>query len=495
MEDNLNGYVIYQKDEDTYNPLGVVSKNHECSAICSNIPSFLKNYLIQFEDKRFYNHNGIDFYGLVRAILENIKAGKIVQGGSTITQQLARNILKDNSKSYLRKIREAIKAIELENKLTKDEILLSYFNEVYFGKNIRGIRAAGLYYFDKEMNRLSKSELLFLLTILRGPNYYLSNKTIANNRYQFLSRKLLTQNLITSNRHKKNIKNKLTLKDKKLFPINEKVICFISSKIDTKTIYSTIDKKAQIFSNEFVKNSKYPISIIILKKGSVIGFSSSYGADYPFVLKSNVGSTLKPFLYCYLRENGINKNDEYLARNNNSEWKVREAKIFENKISISNALFQSNNNAFINASLEVGMSNSLLFLSKILNKNIESFYPSSILGASRDGISLFDLGIAYSNFFCESNLTPIKNECLTILNKIAKEKLKLDVDNIFLKTGTTNDNKENLAIIQQADLTFAILRNENPKADNSKDGNLMRYSRMALMKWNNFINPNSDYKW
>jgi ribosomal RNA assembly protein len=159
MKNELNGYVIYCKDSDKETPLGVVSDSYDCQAISDYVPTRIKKFVVEIEDKRFYNHNGIDFKGVSRAIVENIKAGRIVQGGSTISQQLARNIIRDTSKTVTRKIIETIKAIQIENQYSKDEILNQYFNNVYFGKNIWGLRAAGLYYFGKEIEKLTQTEI------------------------------------------------------------------------------------------------------------------------------------------------------------------------------------------------------------------------------------------------------------------------------------------------------------------------------------------------
>ncbi len=498
MTKELEGYVVYQKDHNQNTPYGVVSENYECQANCGYIPSRLKDYLIQFEDIRFFHHNGIDYRGIARAAIENIKALKIIQGGSTITQQLARNILRDNRKSIFRKIRETIEAFKLENNLTKDEILNLYFNQIYFGKNLRGIRAAGLHYFGKEVNNLSPVELLYLLTILRGPNYYLNNQEKTIKRFELLSHTLYNRKIISQSRHLKNIKTNITFKQNQLHSIKSKAAGFIIEKIDIKSkiIFSTIDSGTQIFCRQFVEDSKYPISIIALNKVRVIGFASSYGTDYPFGLKTNVGSTLKPFLYCYLREKGISLDEKFNSFKNDIGWSVREVSYHKSLFTIDEALFNSNNNAFINASQKIGIDNTLDFLASILTRDKDEFYPSSILGATRNGISLFELAYTYSIFFDSDNLTSIKRDCLSILNKIAKKKLKIRVNNIFLKTGTTNDNKESLAIIQSANETYAILRNENPSYDNSKDGNLMKYIRQKFRRIiDNIEEPNKEFKW
>ena len=163
--DDFDGFVIYSKKDGSFIPFGVTSSNSECHAISNYIPSSIKEALIEIEDVRFFKHRGIDIKAILRALIVNIIVGRIVQGGSTITQQLARNLLKDNSKTIFRKLKESTLALKLERKYSKEEILNLYFNHIYFGKNLRGIRSAGLYYFQKEVNQLSHAQLLFLITI------------------------------------------------------------------------------------------------------------------------------------------------------------------------------------------------------------------------------------------------------------------------------------------------------------------------------------------
>ncbi|MEO2071203.1 MAG: transglycosylase domain-containing protein [Zunongwangia sp.] len=494
MDKELEGYVIYCKDLNKEIPLGVVSNNYDCQAISKYIPSRLKNFLVEIEDKRFYDHKGVDIRGVSRAIFENLKEGKIVQGGSTISQQLARNIIRDNKKNFKRKFRETYKAFQIEKLFSKNEILDLYFNNIYFGKNIWGLRTAGLYYFNKEVDKLSQSELIYLLTILRGPNYYTKNSKIFSKRYNLINGILFEKKLISKSRYQKNIKSKLTISETPLSNFNEHSINFITKYVDDKRkkIISTIDLKTQKLAQEFVKESKYPVSIIALKKGKVIGFASSYGTDYPFISKSNVGSTLKPFIYCNLRENGVLKTEKFDSFKNTLDWKVREVKYYKPQLTIKEALLYSNNNAFLNATGKVGIDSNLEFLSNILDKPKSDFFPSSILGATRNGISLYDLALAYSTFFNPDSLTENKTECLSILNEIFYSKLGLRVDNAFLKTGTTNENKERYAILGNADLVYAVLRNENKINDSSKEGSFMKQiSRKVLSMFQN----NKNFVW
>jgi penicillin-binding protein 1A len=494
MKNELNGYVIYSNDADRETPLGVVSDTYDCQAISNYVPTRLKKFIVEIEDKRFYSHNGIDFKGVTRAIVENIKAGRIIQGGSTISQQLARNIIRDTSKTVTRKLKETIKAIQIEKQYTKDEILNLYFNNVYFGKNIWGLRTAGLHYFAKETEKLNQTELLYLLTILRGPNYYSKRLESTQRRYKTINRILLDRKIISKNRFQKNEKFKIIVSETTLSNFKNATIPFIANCIDDKkkAIISSIDFKAQQFARKFVAESKYPVSIVTLKKGKVIGFASSYGTEYPFISKSNVGSTLKPFLYCHLRESGISEFEKFDACINNMNWEVREVGYYKTHLLLKEALFYSNNNSFLNAVGKVGFENNLKFLSETFNKPLSEFYPSSILGATKNGISLYELAKAYSTYFNPSNLTDIKIECLSILNKIFYEKLGFKIDCAFLKTGTTNDNKERYAILGNADLVYAVLRNENELNDESKEGSFMGQISRNL---SSMFKPNVNFGW
>lgn len=494
MNNELNGYVIYGKDSERETPLGVVSDTYDCQAISDYVPTRLKKFVVEIEDKRFYSHNGIDFKGVSRAIIENIKAGRIVQGGSTISQQLARNIIRDTSKTITRKLKETIKAIQIEKQYSKDEILNLYFNNVYFGKNIWGLRTAGLYYFGKEVEKLTQTELLYLLTILRGPNYYSKRPVITEKRYKNINRILLDRKIISKGRFQKNEKSKIIVTETQLSNFKNASIPFIANHIDDKkkTITSSIEFKTQEFARKFVAESKYPVSIVALRKGKIVGFASSYGTDYPFISKSNVGSTLKPFLYCHLRKNGISEFEKFDAFRNNLNWEVREAGYYKSRLNLQEALFYSNNNSFLNAVGKVGFENSLNFLSDIFNKPETDFFPSSVLGATKNGISLYELALAYSNYFNCENLTDTKTECLSILNKVFYEKLGIRIENAFLKTGTTNDNKERYAVLGNADLVYAVLRNENELNDESKEGSFMNQISRSV---SSMLKPNLNFVW
>lgn len=135
------------------------------------IPKHLQHAFISIEDNRFYEHGGIDYRGTLRALVTNITGGD-VQGGSTITQQLAKNAFLTQERTITRKIKEAFLAKQLENKYTKDEILDMYLNRIYFGQGAYGVESASLYYFNKHAKDLDLAESAILAAIPKSPNFY-----------------------------------------------------------------------------------------------------------------------------------------------------------------------------------------------------------------------------------------------------------------------------------------------------------------------------------
>ena len=134
------------------------------------LPQHLLKAVILTEDRRFFSHHGIDFYGIIRAYFANYKAGKIVQGGSTITQQLAKILFLKPQKTFKRKIQEAILAFQLEQYFTKEQILTLYLNHAYFGSGNYGVEQASKKYFNKKASEINLEESALLAGILKAPS-------------------------------------------------------------------------------------------------------------------------------------------------------------------------------------------------------------------------------------------------------------------------------------------------------------------------------------
>lgn len=137
-----------------------------------DIPIYIKQAIVSTEDKRFFKHKGLDYKGILRAIVAMIRDGEVTQGGSTITQQLARTVFLSNEKTWERKIEEMYIAVELEAKYSKEDILEFYINNVYFANGYYGIQAAAEGYFGVDVNHLSLSQMVYLCAIPNNPTMY-----------------------------------------------------------------------------------------------------------------------------------------------------------------------------------------------------------------------------------------------------------------------------------------------------------------------------------
>ncbi|WP_339746107.1 PBP1A family penicillin-binding protein [uncultured Maricaulis sp.] len=145
---------------------------HGRLAVIEDLPDYVPDAVMAVEDRRFYSHFGIDLIGTGRALLANIRAGHVVQGGSTLTQQLAKNLFLTSERTIRRKVQEVMLAFWLESRFTKDEILELYLNRVYFGGGAWGIEAASTRYFGKTASELNLGEAALLAGLLKAPSRY-----------------------------------------------------------------------------------------------------------------------------------------------------------------------------------------------------------------------------------------------------------------------------------------------------------------------------------
>src|SRR5690606_31366520 len=143
------------------------------------LPPYLVKAFLATEDRRFYEHNGLDPRGLARAMWANIRAGRLVEGGSTITQQLAKNLYLDSDRTLWRKAQEALIAFWLEANYSKEEILTAYLNRVYMGAGNYGIDAAAHYYFGKSARDVSLSEAAVLAGLPKAPSRFAPTNDLA----------------------------------------------------------------------------------------------------------------------------------------------------------------------------------------------------------------------------------------------------------------------------------------------------------------------------
>jgi len=188
--------VLYSSDGQVLAEFGIEKRRRTSLA---RIPEHLQQAIISVEDQYFYRHFGVNPAGILRAAIENMRAGRIVQGGSTITQQLARNLFLTMRRDYVRKLREAILALQIERSYTKEQILELYLNQIYLGHGKYGVEEASQFYFGKHVENLTLAQCAMLTALPKAPNRYSPkrNPTLARRRRNLVLDLMYNEGYIT----------------------------------------------------------------------------------------------------------------------------------------------------------------------------------------------------------------------------------------------------------------------------------------------------------
>lgn len=195
------GYVGYKNataDRPVTQAIGEVQAQANCTPL-ENIPVIYKNAVIAIEDHRFYDHGGFDVIATARALLHNALADEVREGGSTITQQLAKNLYFDNSPSFTRKLAELFVARAIEKEYSKDQILAAYINCIYYGDGYYNIYDASMGYFGGMPADLSDDQATLLAGVPNAPSLYAPtvNLTLARERQQQVLRAMIDNDMLT----------------------------------------------------------------------------------------------------------------------------------------------------------------------------------------------------------------------------------------------------------------------------------------------------------
>lgn len=295
-----------------------------------HIPKNLANAILATEDRRFYYHFGLDPIGLVRAVVVNLTRKGVVQGGSTITQQLAKNLFLSQERTLKRKIQEAMLALWLEHELTKDEILASYMNRVYLGAGTYGVEAASRVYFGKDVENLTLQQDAILAGLLKAPSRYSpqSNPKAAEDRAKVVLGAMVDAGFITEKEAKRAASTKLD-KDG-ITAIGQSSHYFsdwIADSLDDVIgvpkediiVETTMDPDVQEATATVLKNSveqngkKFNVtqaaSVVLRPDGSIVALVG--GVDYNKSQYNRAtqglrqpGSSFKPFVYLAAIEKG-----------------------------------------------------------------------------------------------------------------------------------------------------------------------------------------------
>lgn len=298
------------------------------------------------EDRRFLEHNGIDLPGLARALVSNIKSRQVSQGGSTITQQLARNIYLDHKQTLERKTKEAIYAIHLERQYSKEEILEKYLNTIYYGHSAYGIEAASLYYFNKHAADLNLAEAALLVGIPRGPHYYspFINRENALQRQKVVLNLMVEQDVISPQDKEEALNTTLTFREhgegeKYSYFINHVINNEVAGYFDSDlsqvykgglNIYTTLDPSVQeaaeycmtgvpVFRIDEEGKQQPQGGLVALDPRTGYVLAMAGGRDYDETKLNRVlsprspGSSFKPFTYAAALEQGFSAADKVLC--------------------------------------------------------------------------------------------------------------------------------------------------------------------------------------
>ena len=321
------------------------------------MPQTIRDAVVAIEDKRFYYHHGVDLRAIIRAAYADVEAGTIVEGGSTITQQLVKQLYVGDDETFQRKIDEALLAWQLEDQLTKDQILTKYLNTVYFGQGAYGIQAAARSYFAIDAKDLTLSQSALLAGLIRAPNDFdpFEHPVHARVRRNTVLRQMLEQSLITDDQMNEAVAEPIELhavtsRDRYPFPyfVDYFKQWFLSNPAFGKTredryqllftgglrITTTIDPHLQVAAQSAVRSVlSYPgdpsgaMTVIDPRTGYVRAMVGGKDADYWDASSGDgrvnlatggstgrqAGSSFKPFALVAALENGISPSTVFPA--------------------------------------------------------------------------------------------------------------------------------------------------------------------------------------
>jgi penicillin-binding protein 1A len=213
-ERNLNTYSIVYSEEDEV--VGKFLMENRIPIRYERIPKSLIQAFIAAEDAEFFHHKGIDYRGIIRAIFKNLVAGRIVQGGSTITQQVTKTFFLTPQRSLLRKLKEVAYAFGLERNLTKEEILTLYLNNIYLGNGAYGVEAASESYFNKRMEQLNLAEIAMMAGLVKAPSRYspINNLKRAKDRQTYVLTRMVDLGFISQEQKERVIRTPLKVQSR-----------------------------------------------------------------------------------------------------------------------------------------------------------------------------------------------------------------------------------------------------------------------------------------
>lgn len=454
----------------------------------SQIPAILWRGLIGIEDARFLDHSGVDLRSIFRMIVQNLRAGRYAQGGSTITQQLIKNLFFSNEKKIERKLREIIVAIYLEQFYPKENILEAYFNENYWGAfegiRIKGILSASLFYFNKKPAELTEFEATILVALLKGPNFFHPIRQLERlkNRTEVVYQSLIEKGLITSSLSERWSDDDWSGWRDRLIKSSDQYLKRSLYKVFDESRADQAIEQFQTYAyvqsaEQFILDLKsqapqldFSLKILVKEMSSnqfIFEYYSKFERPKKIALSSEyhqVGSLLKPILVQEFVSLGYD-GDQLVSTKPLSlkllsgDWAPREiSKNLPQEVTIKEALQRSLNRPLIHLAVEVGFEK----LESVLDARIPRLkkplaeFPAQLLGAAE--LSVEEILNLYEGFVireCQSQ--DIEPGVLYWLSDPRQTTLARALDprlvgvHYFGKTGTSNDGWDTMFVYFDGD--------------------------------------------
>ncbi|HEY0787811.1 MAG TPA: PBP1A family penicillin-binding protein, partial [Thermoanaerobaculia bacterium] len=427
------------------------------------VPKDLIDAVLAVEDRNFYKHEGISIRGILRAFVTNMRRGETVAGGSTLTQQLVKNLFLTHERTYTRKIKEALMAVILEMRYSKDEILEAYLNEIYLGQNgavqIVGVEQAAQSYFGKHVKRLTLAEAATIAGIIRSPNVYspLRNPERAKQRRNLALGLMLEQERITQGEHDAALKSPMrTAKFPRSINSAPYFVDFVlrqlretypETQLETEglRIFTTLDTMMQRAADRaledgiddlrksyrHIRNADQPLQGVVITIQPGTGYVRALvgGRDYQksqfnraLQAKRQPGSLFKPFVYVAAMD--PRRGDKALTAASVLDdspisvgtWTPQNYdNQFHGRITVREALVHSYNIPAVRAAMDAGVENVIELASEVGVRSSLKPYPSISLGSFE--VTPLEIAYAYSVFANEG----VKATPVSILSVVTRE--------------------------------------------------------------------------
>jgi len=388
-----------------------------------SLPPYLVQAVLATEDRRFYRHFGIDPLGLVRASFRNATAGTVVEGGSTITQQLAKNLFLSPKRTMARKLEEVIYAIWLEQRFTKDEILELYINRVYFGGGTYGVEAASQHYFGKPARDVTLPQAALLAGLLKAPSKYTPTRSVklAASRVDEVLDNMVEAGFLFADAARSANEQPLNLSakgDETGYPyavdwVAELLPEYVDEKNSDLIVETTIDAGLQRVSQQALRqmlDEEGPArhasegAVVVLDPSggvkSLVGGRSYSTSPFDRAVKAlrQPGSAFKPFVYLTALESGYTPDSlAYDGPTNIAGWSPKNySGSYQGEVSLRDSLAHSINTVAVRLATEVGPSAVVRTAQRLGIHSKLQDNPSIALGTSE--VTLLELTSAYAPF-------------------------------------------------------------------------------------------------